>query len=139
MAVSGVNIWRRTIAYAVLLPLLGRLSYQLPYEPDLRDRLFGSPWQSVGLLTLSILALAALIWCVASPVWWRTILAFVLGLGASLWGNDLLGGIEWQQILLLLGILIGIMLFWVLTTWLHLFYRPELESVEEPEPEPVPV
>jgi apolipoprotein N-acyltransferase len=115
-----VNI-RRTIGFLVTVGLIGRLCYQLAWEPELRDRLLEEPWQSVGLLVLMVVAVAALVWAVLDPDSWKVILAFLLGLATAIWGRELLEGITWSQIGILVGILAGLVVLWVITTWDELF------------------
>ena len=117
---NNLNI-RRTIGFLVTVIVTGRLCYQLAWEPELRDRLLDSPWQSVGLLTLFILALIALVWAMLDPNSWRTFMAFVLGIGVAIWGRQLLEGISWGQIGILAGIFTGLVILWVVTTWNDLF------------------
>lgn len=112
---------RRTLAFLFTVGLVGRLSYQLAWEPDLRDRLLDSPWNSVGLLVLTALAVAMLIWAVIKPTQWRTLLAFGLGMSTAIWGRELLNGISWGQTLILVGIVAGLVLLWFITTWDEIF------------------
>ena len=112
---------RRTIAFWFTVALVGRLSYQLAWEADLRDRLLDSPWNSVGLLVLSALAIGALIWAIVDPTQLKTLLAFVLGMATALWGQKLLKGISWGQTLTLVGIVGGLVVLWFITTWDEIF------------------
>lgn len=112
---------RRTIAFWFTVALVGRLSYQLAWEPELRDRLLDSPWNSLGLLVLTALAIAALIWAVYDPTQLKTLLAFGLGMGTALWGRELLEGISWGQTLTLVGVVAGLVILWFITTWDEIF------------------
>lgn len=108
---------RRTTGFVLTVALVARLCYQLAWEKDLRERLLDNPWQSVGLLTLTVLAIATLVWSVARPSSWKTLLAFGLGIGVAIWGSDLLDGIDGGQVAILLATLAGLALCWVVTTW----------------------
>ncbi len=112
---------RRTAGFLITVGLIGRLSYQLAWEPDLRDRLLESPWQSVGLLTLCIVAVAALIWAVVDPDGWKVLMAFGLGIATAIWGRELLNGISWFQCGILLGLIAGLVVLWFITTWDEVF------------------
>lgn len=108
---------RRTIGFAVTVLVVGRLCYQIAWEPELRDRLVESPWQSVGLMALAVVSTVLLLWAIFDPSQWRTLMAFCLGAATVLWGKDLLQGISWSQLGILLGITAGLALAWFITTW----------------------
>ncbi len=108
---------RRTIGFIATVVLLWVSRGVYDYTPDLRERLTESPWESLGLLVLTIVAIAALVWAVTHPSPPRTVLAFGLGFGTALWGQQLLEGIGWAQTGSLLGVIAGLALLYFVTTW----------------------
>lgn len=108
---------RRTLCFIITVALTGRLCYQLAWAPELRERLLDNPWQSVGLLTLAVVAIAALIWAAINHGTVQTFLAFGLGIATAVWGMQLLHGIAWEQVGIILGALAGLVVLWFLTTW----------------------
>lgn len=112
---------RRTIGFLASVILVWVARGIWDWTPELRERLGDSPWQSVGLLTLTVLAIVFLIWALYDPDSWKVLMTFLLGIGTALWGRDLLKGIEWSQTMTLLGAIFGLVLLWFITTWDEIF------------------
>lgn len=112
---------RRTIGFIITVGLIGRLSYELAWQPDLRDRLLESPWQSVTLFALALGTIGFVLWSIFAPNGWRTLITFGLGIATALWAQDLLQGISWAQLGILCGIVFGLVALWFITTWDEIF------------------
>ncbi len=109
------NIARKTLFFVVTVATVWILRGVWDWNPDLRDRIGDHPWQSVALLTLGVASFALLIWAAATASWWKVILAFVLGIAAALWGSELLEGIAWTQIGIIVACIALLVLLWGLT------------------------
>ena len=112
---------RRILMFYVSMILGIRAGYQLAYEPDLRDRLAESPWQSIALLLVVLVTIAFVLWSIVRPNQWRTAVTFVLGIVSALWTQDLLEGISWGQLGLVAIILVAINALMYITTWDYIF------------------
>lgn len=112
---------RRIIMFYISMAIGIRAGYQLAWEPDLRDRLTESPWQSLALLMVVLVTIAFVLWSIASPNRWRTAVTFVLGIVSALWTQDLLEGISWGQLGLVTIILVVINALMYVTTWDYIF------------------
>jgi peptidoglycan/LPS O-acetylase OafA/YrhL len=127
-----------TIVFGVLCITAG---YQYAWHKDEFD--FGNAGASLSWLGVVLMFLALLLWMAFDrksdhPA--KILGATVLGAVAAIWGKEVLSGINTQNLLILLGILLGFVTFVVLISvkgfsFFHKFERAErdVEYVDGPD------
>lgn len=106
---------RRVVGFVLTVLLVGWSMYQLAWSPDLRERVLDHPYQSVGFLVAVLATVALWLWLVLDTNTPKAIGASLLSVVVALWGRELLDGISWGQIGLIVGALVVLVILGAIT------------------------
>jgi hypothetical protein len=115
---------RRSISFLLFGVAMGVGCYNLAWDPELRDKL--TNWSAFGWLALVLVGLVVLIYATIKHNRASATLGAIIGIVAAVWGQDVLDGIDLENILLMLGVLVIIAVLYCANV---LDWRPNVPSV----------
>lgn len=110
---------RRSIGFVLFGVVVWWVSNLYAWRNDnfLGDVVGDQPVQSILFFGLLLAVLAVGAWTLYKPTWWKTLLAFGLGITTAAFGLGLFTGITWW-FLFAVGVSIFVLVtLWVVTTW----------------------